>query len=48
MYRECMARMKNNESSSYPMRDLQLTTMLTIRATEMARDNVRCATIDIE
>ncbi len=48
MYRECMARMKNNEPSSYPMRDLQLTTMLTIRATEMVRDNVRCATIDID
>ncbi|MGI9166229.1 MAG: Gfo/Idh/MocA family protein [Pyrinomonadaceae bacterium] len=48
MYRECMERMKNNEPSSYPMRDLRLTTMLTIRATEMVRDSVRCATIDIE
>ena len=47
MYRECIARMKNNEPPLYTIRDLQLTTMLMIRATEMVRDNLRCATIDI-
>lgn len=47
MYRESIARMKNNEPPLYTIRDLQLTTMLTISATEMVMDNLRCATIDI-
>jgi len=47
MYRECFARMKNNQPPLYPIRDLELTTSLTILAREMAEANLRSATINL-
>jgi predicted dehydrogenase len=46
MYRECIARMKSNQAPLYPIRDLQITTTITILAREMAEGNLRFATIN--
>ena len=46
MYREAIERMKQGLPALYSLEELELTTLLTIRATEMVKDNIRHVTLD--